>query len=550
MKRLLTQHLLIALTLALVSLPAPSQAESSQSNSSLRQPLLLNSKHLEQINRFHARYATSDQDQERFITLKNPLTIKAGIPFVGRVRFVFNKLRYFRFGERYIINEHGEAILDESLPPLLLRGFVEKQGERIASIAGSVQNEELIIDLLRDQRGRYVDLRAALVKGRALSARYHRESLRSKREAACAHTDEEHSLVTAPALADEASAADASISLNAETAAATYKIVELAIEADYEYFQAQGSDQTSTTSAIAAHFNTVEALYESELQVTFDITSQIVYTSSSQPYTTGETSGLLDELASATYGLGADLKHLLTGKDIYAASGGSYQYGVAGVAYLGVLCTSTMSNVGISEHFSSSSLNTVITTHELGHNFGANHSSEYSIMYPSATTAPEYQFFASDSLASINGHLSSYGNCLANGSDDGGSDDDDDTGGATGTVQLTLNVDKSSGEVTLYTNYSEAMTGCTLELALSTKKSMSNSRSLGTFSATGSNDLITAKKKKKVSSGKAYAQATLTCDSGTITSDVKRFKGIKKIDSSKAIASSKWIKLKKVALAM
>lgn len=530
--------------------------------SPFKRSVSLNKKQLAKLITAKDSLLANSDVSDRFFRLDDDLVIKAGIPFLGRVRLTFNRIRLMRYGQRLLIDADGNKKVDTSPEPFLLRGYVEKRSENLGKISASLQGDKLIIELLKDKRGRLIDLS---VEKDGRSARYRRNSMYSRRKASCneVHDDE---LLTAHLHVPDNSAKMKSL-------AGSYKVLELAVDADYEYYAANGDN---TASAIAARFNAVEALYEDSFKVTFDIVSQRVYTSSSQPYTSSDIDKLLDQMESATSSLNADLKHLLTGKDIYAVDDGQVNDSVAGVAYMSVLCLSQSANIGMSEDFVSSSINSVVTAHEIGHNFGANHSSEKSIMYPSALSSTEYYYFAGDSVTEMDNHVTNYGSCLSlgdadddsdeeesggndgnDGDEEGGSNDgddnddnddsdDDESNTPSGEVTLSVSLDKSTGILTFSSSYSSDRSACTLSINLASKKNMSAVHTLGEFAINYSSSVVSAKKKRR-SKGRAFAQAVVNCAGSEIKSEIVKIKGIKKIKSRKKAAANKWIKLKRVS---
>jgi len=74
-----------------------------ETRSPYRKSILLDDDQLERIGRLHDKLANTSSTR-RFVTLQRPLVIKTAVPFLGRVRIVFNKLRYFRYGSRLLID--------------------------------------------------------------------------------------------------------------------------------------------------------------------------------------------------------------------------------------------------------------------------------------------------------------------------------------------------------------------------------------------------------------------------------------------------------------
>ena len=159
----------------------------------------------------------------------------------------------------------------------------------------------------------------------------------------------------------------------------------LAIETDYQLYQRFGSTgalSTYVTSLIAA----VSDRYVADVQAQLSISYLGVYTTAGDPWTSQDSGGdagdLLDEFRSAWSGSGwpaaAALAHFISGANL----GG-------GVAYLNVLCNSSY-GFGVSGNVvgninwgawtgasASFTWDFVVVAHELGHNFGTNHTHSY-----------------------------------------------------------------------------------------------------------------------------------------------------------------------------
>lgn len=191
-------------------------------------------------------------------------------------------------------------------------------------------------------------------------------------------------------------------------AATLLRVVDLATDADYEYFQRHGA---ATNTQMAQAVNLADAIYRAELGLTFNITSMRSQTSPSTVLTSNDAQTLLGQygtfLAQNPHPGSRDLNHLFTGK--------SLQNGVAGIAWVGVVCRSSSSNTGITMRGLGSlgSLDYLIFAHEVGHNFSASHDTSLprSVMYPSVSSSQTS--FSNGSRNQIDNHVGSYGSCLA-----------------------------------------------------------------------------------------------------------------------------------------
>jgi hypothetical protein len=141
---------------------------------------------------------------------------------------------------------------------------------------------------------------------------------------------------------------------------------EITLVADYEFYQRHGAD---SAAVMQNTINSINAIYERDLGVTFAIRNTVVYTTSKDPFSSTTDSGnLLDELSTLSGDrsspiAGGDLAHLFTGRDLKGS--------VVGLAWIGTVCNSTYAT-GLSQDLETNLLASV-TAHEIGHNFGAQH---------------------------------------------------------------------------------------------------------------------------------------------------------------------------------
>lgn len=192
-------------------------------------------------------------------------------------------------------------------------------------------------------------------------------------------------------------------------------ITEIAFDADFEFFQKNGSSVTQTASDIEAVLNAVEAIYENDVQVAYLFTALVVRTVEPDPYTTTVPSGLLNEFRTFWNNFHGDLHrdvaHLMTGKNLDGS--------VIGIASLGVVCKKNAA-YGLSQSkFTSNFTSRVgLTAHELGHNFNSPHCSGSGcfIMCPSlGGCGPVTQFgaFAQGAITTYVSQNSCFGDDLA-----------------------------------------------------------------------------------------------------------------------------------------
>ncbi|QYK49228.1 MAG: hypothetical protein KF838_05085 [Phycisphaeraceae bacterium] len=147
------------------------------------------------------------------------------------------------------------------------------------------------------------------------------------------------------------------------------KECEIAFDTDFEFYQLNGSSIPNTVADIEGVLNNVRITYERDCDVTFVITTIIVRSNSSDPYTSTNAETMLNEfrnhwLASQT-GVHRDIAHMMTGKNING--------GTIGIAWLSAVCTNFGFGLSQSRFSSNTNQRLALTAHEIGHNFSAGH---------------------------------------------------------------------------------------------------------------------------------------------------------------------------------
>lgn len=145
-----------------------------------------------------------------------------------------------------------------------------------------------------------------------------------------------------------------------KSALCTYYL-QIATEADFEFFQDMGSNLLNAYSYIFSVLNLIEGIYESTFDLKFIVPFQNVWTTSNDPYSnTTDSYTLLQEFRNEwntnRTGITRDIAHLFTGRD----------YSGYGIAWYG--------QIGTSYAYSSSEFRTEMfetTAHEIGHNLHA-----------------------------------------------------------------------------------------------------------------------------------------------------------------------------------
>lgn len=203
---------------------------------------------------------------------------------------------------------------------------------------------------------------------------------------------------------------------NAAPKGTALKVAQLACDADYEYYSRWGS-VSAVETRIESVINAVNLQYEQECGLTHEITTIIVRTSSSQPYTSTDATTLLNQFRSywnANHaGIQRDLAELFTGKEINS--------GTIGIAWVGVVCNLSYAYSVVQSDFSSAfQCVTDLSSHELGHNWSAQHCSCTSYtMNPYITCANAHHPTAS--IPSIVAHRNAI-SCLSDGGGGPGGD--------------------------------------------------------------------------------------------------------------------------------
>jgi hypothetical protein len=147
---------------------------------------------------------------------------------------------------------------------------------------------------------------------------------------------------------------------------------QLAIEADYPFYQLNGSNVTTTQNDVTSVINVVDTIYRNDVQIDMLVT-QIIVNTVPDPYTSSVASQLLPQFGNYWNafrgGVVRDTAHLFTGRPMGASSNGAI-----GIAYLGVTCN-VGNAYGVSQSRWSSNLSyrAAVTAHEIGHNFNAGH---------------------------------------------------------------------------------------------------------------------------------------------------------------------------------
>ena len=194
------------------------------------------------------------------------------------------------------------------------------------------------------------------------------------------------------------------------------RIVDLATEADFEYYTAFSSSSTNANNEIISIMNQVEGIYNTQFGLQFEIVFQNVWTFSGDPYTTTNPDMALNEFTgywNANHStLVRDLAHMWTGKDFDSTT--------IGIAWRpGLECPMQQNGYGMSQRLAGNPTPAkfILTAHEIGHGFNATHSDAQAgcantIMGTSLGSGTS-QTFCPFSVNEIQTHANSKVACLA-----------------------------------------------------------------------------------------------------------------------------------------
>jgi hypothetical protein len=173
----------------------------------------------------------------------------------------------------------------------------------------------------------------------------------------------------------------------ATMAGSTYKVAELACDADYEYFLDYGTS-AAVQNRIESVINTVNLQYERDVGITHQLGTIIVRTTSNDPYSSSDAVTLLNQFRNEWNanqgGVARDVAQLFTGKSING--------GTIGIAWVGTVCNLSYAYSVVESDFNNNvSCATDLSAHELGHSWSANHCSCTSYtMNPYITCANQF----------------------------------------------------------------------------------------------------------------------------------------------------------------
>jgi len=148
--------------------------------------------------------------------------------------------------------------------------------------------------------------------------------------------------------------------------------VKIAFDADAEYYQSNGSDVNATIADIEGLMNLIDAVYERDIDLSFELTTIIVRAVpiGLDPYNSSDSAVLNNQFTAhwndKQKGIQRHFAHLMTGRDLDGP--------IIGVAARNVVCK-VRAAYGLSQSRFSANMTFRIqlTAHELGHNMGSFH---------------------------------------------------------------------------------------------------------------------------------------------------------------------------------
>ncbi|HEY0426798.1 MAG TPA: FG-GAP-like repeat-containing protein [Pyrinomonadaceae bacterium] len=192
-----------------------------------------------------------------------------------------------------------------------------------------------------------------------------------------------------------------------------FRVIEIATDADFQYLSFFGNSPDRVNTEILNILNMAEGVYQHELGLTLNVVYQHTWTTQ-DPYTGVDRPTLLTSFQNywnANFPpsqIPRDTAHLFTGKTF--AQGGGY-------AYIGVICRNPAAAYGLSGYVDFESGRVLVTTHEIGHNLGANHvdatqGCDNTIMNAQLTATTPLTF-CDYSRAEITNYVNANGACLS-----------------------------------------------------------------------------------------------------------------------------------------
>jgi len=176
-------------------------------------------------------------------------------------------------------------------------------------------------------------------------------------------------------------------------------LCEIAFDSDVQYYGDNGNSVNNSINDIENILNGVEAIYQNDVSVVYELTELIIRTSEPDPYSTNSASDLLNQFATHWNldqdHVHRDVAHLMTGRNLSGST--------IGIASLFGMC----GGYGLSQRIGGLTSRIGLASHEIGHNWGAPHCSggDCRIMCPSlgGCAGDITQFGAAGTASVLNG---------------------------------------------------------------------------------------------------------------------------------------------------
>lgn len=299
--------------------------------------------------------------------------------------------------ERLVLTE--TSIVPGSVEERHYRGHARPRGGKteMRPVALTTTGDTGLLFFTSRRTGRPVAVKFSLRKNTSTRTRVHRVPQSSLACGSAAHDDEP--TTTARALTGRRRRMIAQPAMAG--AFNPPRVIELATEADYDFYRIHGRDSNSFIRSV---INATDALYTSSLGIRLKIVSQRVASKGASAPQPINAEDLLAQFSSATASqTRPDMKHLFTGRSLEGMT--------IGIAYIGTTCyAGGRYAVGISRSVSPA-LHPFLAAHEIAHNLSAVHDSEdRSVMNPAITSQNDR--FSEKAASSIIGFVSTAASCL------------------------------------------------------------------------------------------------------------------------------------------
>ncbi len=158
------------------------------------------------------------------------------------------------------------------------------------------------------------------------------------------------------------------------------QILEIAFDADFEFYVKNGSSVTQTVNDIETVMNGVDFIYDRDVNIGYEFTTFVVRTTIDDPYTSGDAELQLCEVrnkwnAAPENAIQREVVQLFTGKNLAGNT--------LGLAWVGVVCNQAGNDCSGNGNLAYSTIQSRYTTllplrqslsaHEIGHNWNATH---------------------------------------------------------------------------------------------------------------------------------------------------------------------------------